>query len=71
MESEMMRLDTLLDYTIKHNSEHADGLKSLARKAKELGKITVYDELMRGIEQMSRANKALEIALNRLREGSR
>lgn len=68
MESEMMKLDTLLDYTIKHNSEHAEELKSLAQKAKELGKTTVYDELVRGVEQMNSANEALAVALKRLRE---
>ncbi len=68
MKSEMMKLDALLDYTIKHNSEHADELKSLALKAKELGKTAVYDELMRGVEQMNGANETLEVALKRLRE---
>jgi len=67
MESEMMKLDVLLDYTIKHNSEHAEELKSLARKAKELGETALYDDLMRGVEQMNRANETLEVALKRLR----
>ena len=71
MESEMMKLDTLLDYTIKHNSEHAEDLKSLAQKANELGKAAVYDELMRGVEQMNRANETLAVALERLRESNR
>lgn len=68
MESEMMKLDTLLDYTIKHNSEHAEELKTLAQKAKELGKAAVYDELMRGVEQMNGASQTLSLALKRLRE---
>ncbi len=68
MESEMMKLDTLLDYTIKHNSEHAEELERLAQKAKELGKTAVYDELMRGVEQMNGANETLTAALKRLRE---
>ena len=68
MESEMMKLDTLLDYTIKHNSEHAEELKSLAQKAKELGKTAAYDELMRGVKQMNGANETLAAALKRLRE---
>jgi len=68
MEPEMMKLDTLLDYTIKHNSEHAEELRSLAQKAKELGKTAVYDELMRGVEQMNGANETLAAALRRLRE---
>lgn len=68
MESEMMKLDTLLEYTIKHNSEHAEELKKLAQKAKDLGKTLVYDELMRGVEQMTGANEMLAVALKRLRE---
>ena len=71
MESEMMKLDALLDYTIKHNREHAEELKSLAQKAKELGKTAVYDELMRGVKQMNRANETLGVALERLRELNR
>ena len=67
MESEMAKLDVLLDYTIKHNSEHAEELKNLAQKAKELGKTAVYDELIRGVEQMNGANRTLEVALKRLR----
>ena len=68
MESEMRKLGVLLDYTIKHNSEHAEELKSLAQKAKELRKTAVYDELMRGVEQMNGANETLAAALKRLRE---
>ena len=68
MESEMKKLNALLDYTIKHNSEHAEELKNLARQAKELGEAALYDDLMSGVEQMNRANKTLEVALKRLRE---
>jgi len=68
MESEMTELDALLDYTIKHNSEHAEELKSLARQAKELGEAALYDDLMRGVEQMSKANKTWEVALKRVRK---
>ena len=68
METEMAKLDTLLEYTIKHNSEHAEELEKLAQKAKDLGKTLVYDELMRGVEQMTSANETLAVALKRLRE---
>ena len=68
MDSEMTKLDILLDFTIKHNSEHAEELKSLAQKARELGKTAAYDELMRGVEQMNKANETLSGALKRLRE---
>ena len=68
MESELTRLDTLLDYTLEHNKEHADDLKNLAQKAKELGKIAVHDDIAKGVEQMNRANEILENALKRLRQ---
>lgn len=68
MDSEMKKLDILLDYTINHNSEHAEELKDLAQKARELGKTAAYDELMRGVEQMNTANETLAGALKRLRE---
>ena len=68
MDSEMKKLDILLDYTINHNSEHAEEIKELAQKAKELGKAAVYDELMRGVGQMNEANETLASALKRLRE---
>lgn len=67
MDSEMMKLETLLDYTVKHNSEHADELKGLAEKAKELGKMAAYDQLIRGVQQMKEANETLVIALKELR----
>ena len=68
MEYEMMKLDKLLDYTIKHNNEHAEELKGLAQKAKELGKAAVHDELIKGVEQINRANETLASALKKLRE---
>ena len=68
MDSEMKKLDILLEFTINHNSEHAEELKDLAQKARELGKTAAYDELMRGVEQMNTANETLGSALKMLRE---
>ena len=68
MESELTKLDTLLDYTIEHNKEHAEELKNLAQKARELGKVAVHDDIANGVEQMSRANENLGSALKRLRQ---
>lgn len=70
MESEMMKLEALLDYTVKHNSEHAEELKELAQKAKELGKTAVYDGLIKGVAQITEANETLAMALKRLREST-
>lgn len=68
MDTEMMRLETLLDYTVKHNSEHAGELEALAEKAKELGKTVAYDQLIKGVQQMNEANESLSVALKKLRE---
>jgi hypothetical protein len=68
MQSDMKELDGLLDYTIRHNKEHAEELKNLAKKASELGKSRVDDEIKRGVEQLNQANQSLEKALKQLRE---
>ncbi len=68
MQSDMRELDSLLDYTIRHNKEHAEELKNLAKKASELGKSRVDDEIKRGVEQLNQANQSLEKALKQLRE---
>lgn len=68
MDSEMIKLETLLDFTVEHNSEHAEELRSLAERAKELGKIAAYDQLIKGVQQMNTANETLSLALRRLRE---
>ena len=68
MQSDMRELDGLLDYTIQHNKEHAEELKNLAEKARELGKSRVDDEIKRGVEQLNQANQSLEKALKQLRE---
>jgi hypothetical protein len=68
MQSDMRELDGLLDYTIRHNKEHAEELKNLAKKARELGKSRVDEEIKRGVEQLNQANQSLEKALKQLRE---
>ncbi|MBW2541942.1 MAG: hypothetical protein JRF15_07625 [Deltaproteobacteria bacterium] len=64
----MRELDSLLDYTIRHNEEHAKELESLARRARELGKERVDEEIERGVEQLNQANQSLKRALKQLRE---
>lgn len=71
MDKEMRELDVLLDYLIKHNSEHADEITTLAQKARQLGEDTVYDDLIKGVECMKQSNKSLEHALGILREKER
>ena len=68
MQSDMKELDSLLDYTIRHNEEHAKELENLAQKARKLGKGRVDEEIKRGVEQLNQANQSLERALKQLRE---
>ena len=68
MEPEIAKLRTLLYYTIEHSKEHTNDLKDIAQKAIELGETTVYVDIMKGIEQMKKANEILENALKRLRQ---
>ena len=68
MQSAMRELDGLLDYTIRHNKEHAKELKDLSERARELGKSLVDDEIKKGVEKLNRANQSLERALEKLRE---
>lgn len=67
MQPEVKKLEALLNYMIAHNEEHADELKDLARRAKDIGKLLAYEELLRGVEQMKRANEICQRALNELR----
>ncbi len=70
MVSELAKLEAILDHTIRHNIDHAGELRSLAQRAKELGRADVHDELMKGIGHMGTANDSLALALKKLREGS-
>jgi hypothetical protein len=71
MPSELSKLSALLNYTVKHNREHAEELESLAREAKQAGMSAAYTHLMRGLEQMNNANEHLEQALRSLAEQQR
>ena len=66
MQSEVTKLIALLRYTIEHNKKHTEELGDLAQKAKELGKAIVYDDIVKGIEQMNSANGSLGNALKNL-----
>lgn len=68
MESELTRFLTLLNHTVEHNKEHIEKLKNLAKKAQELGKTEAHDDIVKGVEQMSRANEALQNALKGLKQ---
>ncbi len=64
---EMDELDPLLDYLIQHNKDHTEEIVMLAEKAKGFGEAAAYDDLMMGVEEMSRANESLRRALSVLR----
>ena len=61
------KLRILLDYWIKHNKEHGEEFKEWAEKAKNLGDIAIYEELMAAVEQMDKANIPLVRALDILK----
>jgi hypothetical protein len=69
MQDEMKELDALLDYLISHNKDHAKEITVLAGKARALGKTSVHDELMRGVNEMNTSNESLISALKSLRAG--
>ena len=64
---ELTRFLTLLDHTLEHTKEHAEKLKTLAVKAKDLGKTEVHDDIMKAAEEMKRATEILNNALKRLK----
>jgi hypothetical protein len=67
MESGMRELDALLDYLVKHNTDHAGEITDLAVRAKALGKQEVYDHLISGVDLLNRSNESLKAALTILR----
>jgi len=67
-EVERGKLKILLNYWIEHNKEHAHEFREWAEKAKSFGQAEVHDDVMRAVQQMSKANESLLSALKRLKE---
>jgi len=67
VESERDRLLTLLDYWIKHNSEHRDEFVEWADKARGSANDEVYAYIFEAAQQMDRANQFLLKALETLK----
>jgi nickel/cobalt exporter len=63
------KLKILLSHWIEHNKEHADEFTEWALKAKSNGKGKVHDHMIQAVKQMNGANKSLQAALERLKEG--
>ena len=67
MEGEMRELEALLEYLVKHNGDHAGEIMDLAARAEALGKIEVYEQLVRGVDLLNESNESLKAALTVLR----
>lgn len=61
------KLMVLLEYWVKHNSEHGEEFRDWAQKAGDFGETAVRDGLMAAAEEMDRANESLGQALDRLK----
>ncbi len=67
MNDELRELDTLLEYLVRHNEEHADELMDLTARAAALGESKVNDHLLKGVELLKESNQSLREALTALR----
>ena len=67
MASGMQELEALLEYLVKHNTDHAGEIMDLARRAQDLGKKEVYDHLLTGVDLLNSSNESLKAALAVLR----
>ena len=70
-EGDRERLDTLLNYWIEHNREHADEFREWAEKAKGFAGVAVQGQLLEAAKQMDRATELLLQALKELKGGHR
>ena len=63
--TDKQRLETLLDYWVKHNKEHIKEFEEWAKKAGETDQASVQDHILHAVQRMSEANeflfKALEV----------
>jgi len=66
-EGDRERLDTLLNYWIEHNKEHADEFREWAEKAKGFAGVTVQAQLLEAAKQMDRATELLLQAVEELK----
>ena len=66
-QTEKNKLMVLLDYWVKHNSEHSEEFKEWAEKVQNLGETAIYNDIIEAVEQMDKANAPLLRALARLK----
>ncbi|HEY49537.1 MAG TPA: hypothetical protein G4O13_05785 [Dehalococcoidia bacterium] len=62
-QSDEDKLKVLLDYWIKHNSEHGEEFREWAEKARSMGKASVHDQLLSAAGEMEKVNESLASAL--------
>ncbi len=63
MDPALRDLDTLLQYLVKHNDEHAAEVMELASRAQALGKADAHEHLVKGVALMNQSNESLRAAL--------
>lgn len=63
MDPALRDLDTLLQYLVKHNDEHAAEVMELAARAQALGKADAHEHLAKGVALMKESNESLRAAL--------
>lgn len=66
--TELSRFLILLSHTLEHTKEHAEKLKDLAGKAKDIGKLEVRDDIVKAAEEMNRATELLGDALEKSKQ---
>ena len=63
---ETVKLRTMLSYWIEHNKEHGQEFREWAEKAKALGKLEVYEEILAAARELDKVNESLFRASSRL-----
>ena len=61
------KLALLLDHWIQHNDGHAREFQQWGQRARELGRLTVSENIMRAAEQLNKANEFLLNASDQLK----
>ena len=67
--TETEKLETLLNYWIKHNNKHCGDYRMYAEKAKDSGFVEVHDYIIESCRQMEKADEFLLMALEKLGKG--
>jgi hypothetical protein len=67
MEGGRRELETLLEYLVKHNEDHAGEIMDLATRAQAMGKTEARGHLVRGVDLLKDSNEELKAALAALR----